>query len=72
MEDSVTVLLKHPSMRVKARIAEFSDLFGQKLNPVGRVAENDRLIDLKFGEESVQAMNLLLLLDESIVLSDTT
>lgn len=47
MEHSVSVSLKHAGMRVEAGVAQFRDLLGQQLDAVGRVAENDRLVDLK-------------------------
>lgn len=53
VEDSVTSCLKHASVTVEARVAEFGDLLGEKLNAVGRVAEDDRLVDLQLGEEGV-------------------
>jgi hypothetical protein len=43
---------------VKATEAELSDLFGQKLDTLSRVAEDDGLVDLKLGEQGVQAVNL--------------
>lgn len=72
VEHAVTVLLKHAGMRVEARVAQFSDLLRQQLDTVCGIAENDGLIDLELGEESVQAMNLLLFFDKSIELCDTT
>ncbi len=50
VENTVAVGLKHASMAVEARVAQFSDFLGKQLNAIGRVAEDDRLIDLKFGE----------------------
>ena len=58
-------------MTVKAGIAKLGDLLGQKLDTVGRVAENDGLVDLELGEQGVEAVDLLLLLDEGIVLGNT-
>jgi len=34
VEDSVAVCLKHASMAIKARIAEFGNLLGQKFNTI--------------------------------------
>jgi hypothetical protein len=34
-------------MGVKARVAEFGDFLGEELDSVGRVAENDGLVDLE-------------------------
>ena len=47
MEDSVTVGLEHFGVRVEARVAELGDLFGKEFDTVGRVAEDDRLVDLE-------------------------
>lgn len=47
MEHAVPVFLHHLCMNVEARIAQLGDFLGQKLNPLGRVTEDDRLIDLK-------------------------
>lgn len=71
VEDSVSVLLTHLGVDVEARVAEFGDLLGEQLDSLGRVTEDDRLIDLQLREESVQTVDLLLLLDIRIVLSDT-
>lgn len=71
VEDTVTSLLLHPRVTVKAGIAKFCNFLGEKFDSIGRVAENDRLVDLKLGEEGVQAMDLLLLFNKGVVLSDT-
>lgn len=71
MEDAITGLLLHPSMTIETGVAQFGDFFGEQFDTVGRVAEYDGLVDLKLGEESVQAVDLLLLLHKGIVLSDT-
>jgi hypothetical protein len=44
------VTLKHLGVRVEARVSQFGDLLGEKLNSVGRVTENDRLVDLQLEE----------------------
>lgn len=72
VEHAVTVLLKHASVRVEARVAQLSDLFREQLHTVCRIAENDGLVDLELREESVKAVNLLLFFDKSIELCDTT
>ena len=58
-------------MNVVAAVAEVSDFLGKQFYSLRRVAENDALIDLEFGEEGVEAVDLLFLLDEGIILSDT-
>jgi len=47
VEYSVTVRLQHLGMRIEARVSKFRDLLSQQFNAVGRVAENDGLVDLK-------------------------
>lgn len=71
MEDAVSRLLRHLGVTVKARVAQLSDLLGEKFDPVGGVAEDNRLVDLKLRKERVEAVNLLLLLNKGIVLGDT-
>jgi hypothetical protein len=53
VEDAITVRLEHFCMRVEARIAELSDFLGQELDSVGRIAEDDGLIDLKLKAKDV-------------------
>jgi hypothetical protein len=47
VKDAVPVRLEHLCVRIEARIAELGDLLGEKLDPVGRVAKDDGLVDLK-------------------------
>lgn len=47
VEHAVPVLLHHLGMDVEAGVAQLGDLPSQELNPLGRVTEDDRLIDLK-------------------------
>mmetsp|Transcript_18271 Transcript_18271/g.59604 ORF Transcript_18271/g.59604 Transcript_18271/m.59604 type:complete len:514 (-) Transcript_18271:337-1878(-) len=68
VEDAVPVLLDHLSVDVVAREAELGDLLGEELDARGRVAEDDGLVDRELGEERVEAVHLLLLLDERVVL----
>ena len=70
VEHAVSGLLGHLGMAVEARVAQLRDLLGQKFDAVGRVAEDDGLVDLELGEERVETVHLLLLLDEGIVLRD--
>ena len=58
-------------MNVEATVAERVDLFGEKLHSLTRVAENDRLRNLKLVEKRGEAVQLLLLLQVSVVLSQT-
>ena len=71
VEDTITSVLKHACMRIEARVSKLSDLLGEEFDTGGGVAEDDGLVDLETGEERVQAVNLLLLLNECVVLSDT-
>lgn len=47
VEDSVTVSLGHLGVDVVAGVTQLSDLFGQQLHSLCRVAEDDALIDLQ-------------------------
>lgn len=71
MENTVAGMLNHTGMRVETRVAKLSDLLCKKLDTVSRVAEDDRLVDLQLVEERVQAVHLLLLFNERVVLRDT-
>lgn len=71
MEDLVAVLLQHSSMGVIARISKIGNLLGQQLHSIGGVTEDDRLIDLEFRKQCIEAMNLLLFFNESVVLCNT-
>lgn len=59
-------------MGIEARITELGDLLCEQFHTVGGVAEDDGLIDLKFREEGVETVNLLLLLHKRVVLGNTT
>lgn len=72
VKDAVTVMLEHARVRIETRIAKFSDLLSKQLNTIGRIAEDDRLVDLQLVEESVQTVNLLLLFNEGVILGDAT
>lgn len=39
--------LHHLGMNVEAGVAELGDLLGQELHPLGRVTEDNRLVDLE-------------------------
>ena len=58
MEHPVPVRLGHLGVDVVAGVPKLGDLLRQQLHSLCRVAEDDALIDLKFAEESVEAMNL--------------
>ena len=62
--------LLHFRVDVKARVAQLRDFAREQPPAVHRIAEDDRLIDFEFGEERVEAMNLLPLLDEGVELRD--
>ena len=47
MEDSVAVALQHLGVDVEAGVSQLSDLLGQQLHPIHRVAEDDGLVDLQ-------------------------
>lgn len=69
--DAVAVLLLHAGMNVEAGVAELLNLVGKQLHPLGRVAEDDGLVDVELREQGVEAMKLLALLQVRIVLSDS-
>ena len=46
MEDPVTMLLYHLGVDVETRVAELRNLLREQLHSLGRVAEDDRLVDL--------------------------
>ena len=50
--------LGHLGVDVEAAEAELGYLLGKELNPLGRVAEDDGLVDLQLREECVQAVDL--------------
>src|SRR5947208_15109579 len=60
MEYLVAILLEHFRMGIKTGVAEFGDFLRQKFYPIGRVTEDDGLVDLQFREESMEAVNFLL------------
>ena len=70
VEDAVAVRLQHLGVDVEARVAELGDLLREQLDAVDAVAEDDRLVDAQLGEERVEAVHLLALLDERVVLRD--
>lgn len=72
MKDAVTIVLQHLGVRVKAGVSKFGDFLRKQLHSICRVTENDRLIDLKLGKESVEAMDFLFLFDEAVVLRNTS
>lgn len=72
VEDTVTMGLEHLCVRIEAGIAKLCYFLGQELDAVGRVAEDNRLIDLQLGEEGIKAMHLLPLFDVGIILGNTT
>lgn len=46
MKDTITIRLRHPGVRVKARIPKLGNLLGEEFHAVCGVAEDDGLIDL--------------------------
>jgi hypothetical protein len=47
VENPVPVVLKHLGVRVETRVAKLSDLLSEEFDTVGRVAEDDGLVDLE-------------------------
>lgn len=58
-------------MNEEARVAELTDLASQQLDSLRAVAEDDSLRYVKLRKESVEAVKLLTLLQEGIVLSQS-
>lgn len=71
MKHAVTVVLQHLGVRVKAGVSKFGNFLRKQLHSVCGVAENDGLVDLEFGEESVKAVDFLFLFDKAVVLRYT-
>ena len=46
MVDTVTIALLHLRMNVETRVTKLGDLLCKKLNSLGRIAENNSLIDV--------------------------
>ena len=63
--------LGHLGVDVVAAVAELCNLLGEELDPLSGVAEDDALVDLQLGEERVEAVDLLPLLHEGVVLGDS-
>ena len=55
-------------MNEETRVAQLADFTGQQLDSLCTIAENDCLRDIKLGEKSIQAVELLTFFKESIVL----
>ena len=71
MKDLVPVSLHHLGVNEETGVAQLSDLLGEQLHTLDRVAENDALVDLELGEEGVEAVDLLSLLHIGVVLGHT-
>jgi hypothetical protein len=71
VENSIPVSLIHSGVDVVACIAQICYLLCKKFHSLCRVAKDDGLVDVQLREERVEAMDLLLLLDEGVVLSNS-
>ena len=71
MKHAVAVVLQHLGMGVETGVSKFGDFLRKQLHTVCGVAENDGLVDLQFGEESVETVNLLFFFDKAVVLRNT-
>ena len=67
----IPVTLVHARVNEEARVAELTDLAGQKLDSFRAVAEDDCLGDVELGKEGVQAVKLLSFLQEGVVLCES-
>lgn len=54
--------------RKQAHPTQVGDFLGQQLDAADAVAEDDGLVDLQLGEERVEAVQLLALVDKGVVL----
>jgi hypothetical protein len=57
VENAVPVGLHHLGVRVEARVAELGDLLCEELDSVGRVTEDDGLVDLELEGNQQELMN---------------
>jgi len=71
VENAISVSLIHARVNEEAAVAELADFLGEHLDSLGAVAENDGLRDVELGEERVEAVELLALLQEGVVLGQT-
>lgn len=72
MKHTVTVMLQHLRVRVEAGVSKFGNLLRKQLHSVCGVAKNDGLVDLEFGEESIETVDFLALFYETVVLRYTS
>ncbi len=67
----VSVSLVHLRVDKEAGVAKLANLAGKKLYTLGTVAKNDCLRNVQLGEQSVEAVELLTLLQKGVVLGQT-
>lgn len=72
MKNAVTVVLQHLGVGVETGVSKFGDLLRKQLHSVCGIAENDGLVDLEFGEESIETVDFLFLFYEAVVLRYTS
>ena len=72
VKHTISIVLQHLGMGVEAGVSQFGNLFREQLHTVGGVAENDGLVDLEFGEKSIEAVDFLFLFYEAVVLRYTS
>ena len=71
VEDSVAIGLGHPGVDEEAGVAKLVNFLSEEFNSLCSVAENDCLRNVQLAEESVEAVELLSLFEERVVLSQT-
>ena len=71
MKHTISVRLLHLGMDVIARITQLSNLFGEKLDSINRIAKNDALVNFKLRKQGVQTVDLLSFFDVCIKLRNT-
>ena len=67
----IPITLVHARVDEEARVAELTDLAGQKLDSLRTVAEDDCLRDVELGEKGVQTVKLLSFLQEGVELCES-
>ena len=70
MENTITIVLEHTGVRIEAGVSKLCNLLCKEFDPIRRVTEDNRLVDLQFVEEGVQTVHLLLFFDKRVILGD--
>ena len=71
MEHLVSFALWHLGVDEVTTVVQFHDFLGEEFDSQTGITENDGLLNFELGEKSVEAVNLLSLLNVCVVLGDT-